>query len=181
MPHIHTSPNQHDHTVTAYIIRTDGSYPRVLLHRHKYLGKLLPPGGHIELDETPWAALLHEVREESGYDVSQLMVLQPQLRVRQEDVLGVTLHPQPILMNTHDITPDHYHSDTGYALLVREDPKYFLAAGESTDMRWLTVEDLMSLSGDEIWPNVRNTYLALVDRFMSEWEAVPASYFSAGK
>lgn len=77
MPHIHTAPNQHDHTVTGYVIRTDGDQPRALLHVHKKLGKLLPPGGHIELDETPWAAMLHELREEAGYDAGQLLVLQP--------------------------------------------------------------------------------------------------------
>jgi len=64
MAHIHTAPNQHDHTVTAYIIRIDKDEPRALLHMHKKLNVLLPVGGHIELDETPWAAMAHELEEE---------------------------------------------------------------------------------------------------------------------
>ncbi len=29
-------------------------------------------GGHIELDETPWQAVEHELREESGYTLAEL-------------------------------------------------------------------------------------------------------------
>lgn len=71
MPHIHTKPGQYDHTVTAYIVRTDGDDPKVLLHMHRKLGMLLPPGGHVELDETPWAAMAHELTEESGYTLDE--------------------------------------------------------------------------------------------------------------
>ena len=181
MPHIHTAPNQHDHTVTGYVIRTDGDQPRALLHVHKKLGKLLPPGGHIELDETPWAAMLHELREEAGYDAGQLLVLQPTLRMHQAAMPEVTLHPQPLLMNTHNITPEHYHSDTCYALVVREDPHHELAAGESTDVRWLTRDDIAALPSEQIWDNTRASYVSLFDRFLDEWELVPAGEFSAGK
>ena len=150
MPHIHTQPGQHDNTATGYIIRLDGDQPRALLHMHKKLGKLMPPGGHIELDETPWAALAHELREEAGYDLSQMRVLQPKLRLRQADVTGVTLHPQPVLMNTHDITPEHYHSDICYELTVTDEPRHPLAEGESTDVRWLTRGEVAALPDGQI-------------------------------
>lgn len=35
MLHIHTQPGQHDHTVSAYIIRYINDEPYLLLHRHK--------------------------------------------------------------------------------------------------------------------------------------------------
>ena len=181
MPHIHTMPNQHDHTVTAYIVRIDDGEPRVLLHRHKYLGKLLPLGGHIELDETPWVALLREIEEESGYDASQLMILQPPLRIRQEDILGVTLHPQPLVMNTHKIISGHYHSDAGYALLTHELPVRSPVGGESTDIRWLTRRELIALPSEDIRPNTRNTYMALIDSFLEAWEPMSVHHFSTGK
>lgn len=181
MPHIHTEPGQHDHTVTAYIIRIDRGQPRALLHMHKKLGKLMPPGGHIELNETPWDALAHELREETGYELDQLMVLQPPLRLRQADLPGIAVHPQPLLMNTHDITADHFHSDTCYALTVDDEPRHGLADGESTDVRWLTRDEMVALAPHQIWPNVQQTYLALFDQFLTAWQPVPATDFILGK
>ena len=65
MPHIHTKPGQHDHTVSAFIVRLDGKQPRILLHRHKKSGVYMQFGGHIELHENPWQAISHELLEES--------------------------------------------------------------------------------------------------------------------
>jgi 8-oxo-dGTP pyrophosphatase MutT (NUDIX family) len=56
MPHIHTGPGEHDHTASAVIIRNESDGPKVLLHLHKKLNRLLQPGGHVELHETPWQA-----------------------------------------------------------------------------------------------------------------------------
>ena len=45
MAHIHTEPGQHDFTASAFIIRTDTPEPKLLLHRHKLVGKYLQIGG----------------------------------------------------------------------------------------------------------------------------------------
>src|SRR5437879_1527745 len=103
MPHIHTKPGQHDHTASAYIVRIDGKEPKILLHKHKKSGKYQQFGGHIELDETPWQAVLHEIKEESGYDAKQLMLLQPKERLKS---LGdADQHPVPVCHNTHTFSP----------------------------------------------------------------------------
>lgn len=178
MPHIHTEPGQHDHTVTGYVVRIDGVEPKVLLHMHKKLNMLLPPGGHIELDETPWAAMMHELREEVGYDIQQLSVLQPRLRFSQDELTAeIVLHPQPLLMNTHGITPEHYHSDTAYAFVVTSEPIYSLSDDESADIRWMTKDELASLPLSDIRQNIRAAYLAILDRFMTEWESVSATEY----
>ena len=181
MPHIHTQPDQHDHTVTAYIIRRDMDQPRLLMHMHKKLGKLMPVGGHIELNETPWAAMMYEVKEEAGYDADQLSVLQPELRISPTEVPDVALHPQPLLMNTHDITPEHFHSDTGYLLEAHGDPRHELADGESSDIRWLTRDELASLGEDEVWHNTRVAGLAIFDNFINSWQPVAVAEFTTKK
>ena len=53
MGHIHTEAGQIDQTVTAYVLRREGDEVYIMLHQHKKIQKLLPVGGHVELDETP--------------------------------------------------------------------------------------------------------------------------------
>lgn len=52
-------------TVTAFV-STQG---RTLLHWHRKVGLWLPPGGHIEPNETPIEAVLREALEETGMQV----------------------------------------------------------------------------------------------------------------
>lgn len=176
MGHIHDKPGQMDQTVTAYIVRRDGDDVYVMLHMHKKLGKLLPVGGHIELSETPWGALAHELEEESGYKLEELTVLQP--RVRVESLDSVVLHPQPVVVQTHDITPEHFHSDLSYLLEAQAYPSGARAEGESDDIRWLTRDGVLSLGDDMVWQNTRQICLAIFDTFLNEWQAVETSEFS---
>src|SRR4051812_49824476 len=99
MPHIHTEDGQHDPTTSAYIVRTDTPEPTILLHKHRKLGKYLQFGGHIELNENPWAAITHEIAEESGYGIDQLTILQPTTLLKK--VSGVQMHPLPVSYLTH--------------------------------------------------------------------------------
>lgn len=176
MPHIHTEPGQHDHTVTAYIVRTDGDEPKALLHMHRKLHKLLPVGGHIELAETPWQAIAHEITEESGYALDSLAILQPTVRIDSAE--GIIIHPYPIVANTHDITDDHFHSDTAYALIAGADPTGKPAENESADLRWVTLNELSALPSSEIWQNTRQIYTFILSTALHHWEQVPTSQFS---
>lgn len=114
MPHIHTEPDQHDMTVSAYIIRRENDDWKCLVHFHRKIEKLMQIGGHIELNETPWQSVAHEIEEESGYEIKQLQVLQPTTR-RVTEVSNLS-HPVPFSMNTHNVGDDHYHSDMCLAL-----------------------------------------------------------------
>jgi 8-oxo-dGTP diphosphatase len=181
MPHIHTQPNQHDHTVSAYIVRTDGDKPQILLHMHKKLGMLLPVGGHIELEETPWLAIAHELEEEAGYEIKDLAIMQPHLRIKQAGFEHIIVHPQPFLMNTHHVVNEHYHSDTGYLFLASGDPSKQLADGESNDLRWLTRQEIDELAKEDVWQSTRLTCLGIFDSFINEWQSIPAAEFRTDK
>ena len=175
MAHIHTDHNQHDFTVTAYIIRVDTPEPVALLHMHKKLGVLLPVGGHIELDETPWQAVAHELTEESGYRIDELQVLQPNSRIKR--MSNVVQHPYPLSMNTHDITINHFHTDIEYGLVANFAPSLDVAADESTDLRWLTQTELHELSSKDIFDNTREVYDFMFNEALDNWERVDADVY----
>lgn len=176
MPHIHTEPGQHDHTASAYIFRTDFDEPKVLLHLHKKFGKYMQFGGHIELHETPWQAISHELREESGYDMTQLKILQPKDRIT--GLQGVVVHPQPIVHATQPINDGaHFHTDTMYAFVATEPPQNTPDEGETNDSLLLTRAELLALQDDKIIPNVRETALHIFDRYLKHWDAVETPAF----
>jgi len=56
-------------TASAYIIEAG----RVLLLHHGKLNKWLPPGGHVELNETPSECIKREVLEETGLEIDLIL------------------------------------------------------------------------------------------------------------
>jgi len=179
MPHIHTLPDQHDMTVSGYIVRTDAKEPLCLVHMHRKMGKLMQVGGHIELNETPWQAIAHELEEESGYKLAELDVLQ-HTADRVVEAHNVS-HPVPFLMNTHNVGNEHYHSDLCYAFVTNSLPAGLAAEGESTDLRWLSLDDLRHLSGiGEVLEDVYNIYSFLLGH-IETYARVLAAEFSLDK
>lgn len=179
MPHIHTEPDQHDITVSGYIVRTDTDEPRCLVHMHKKIGKLMQIGGHIELNETPWMAIAHELEEESGYQLSELDVAQ-YTADRVVDGNNVS-HPTPFLMNTHNVGNEHYHSDLCFGFVAQDTPKNTVVDGESMDLRWLTLSELQQAARNgEALEDVCNMYAFLIEH-LDSYVLVPASSFSIGK
>ncbi len=153
MPHIHTKPGQHDTTVSGFIVRTDLKEPKLLLHKHKKLGRYIQFGGHVELHETPWQALIHELREESGYAVSQLSLLQPNQRI--SSLTGVKLHPVAVYHLTHKFDEKHFHTDLGYAFVAKGEPEAAIADNESNEVIMVTRNELVNLPADLTFESVR--------------------------
>ena len=175
MPHIHTEANQHDLTVTAYIIRTDTTEPQALIHMHKKLGRLLPVGGHVELHETPWQSIAHEVEEEAGYTLNQLHILQPKSRIKS--MSKAAQHPTPLSMNTHAIPGDHFHTDIQYAFVTTLDPTLELSEDESADIRWVTQLELNALESEVVFTNTKEIYNFIFDEALPTWDVIQTSEF----
>lgn len=175
MPHLHTDPGQYDHTVSAFIIKP-GKEPRIMLHKHKYVGKYLHFGGHIELDESPWQSLTREIKEESGYSLNQLKLLQPKNSLRKLGELPI--HPQPFLhVSYHYKELDHHHSDLKYVFVTEEEPKDKPQKGESEDIKSFTRQDIISLSEDMMSDYDKEICLYVFDVICKEWELVdPEAY-----
>ena len=96
MAHIH---EKIDFTVSLFIVRG----AQVLLIHHRKLGKWLPIGGHIELDEDPETAALREAREESGLEIEIIGERPP----TSEDGTRALIAPR--FVDIHRISDSHEH------------------------------------------------------------------------
>lgn len=180
MPHIHTEPGHHDLTVSAYVFRTDGEKARVVLHWHKKINRWMQFGGHVELHETPWATITHELRDESGYELSQLRLLQPPHRLTAFGDSSV-MHPLPFVFGTHpfDGKIHHFHTNLDYLFTTNQAPRHQPAAEESTKIRLFTKGELESLPTSEVLQNVKTAALLGFD-LLGQWQPVdPLQYSQA--
>jgi 8-oxo-dGTP pyrophosphatase MutT (NUDIX family) len=176
MTHIHQGEGEKDFTASAFIIRSDFDEPKVMLHMHKKLGKYMQFGGHVELHENPWQTLIHETQEESGYELSQLTLLQPADRIKS--LTGAVVHPQPICINTHPFNDpngnliDHQHIDLEYAFVTDQEPLHPVAKDESQEFALFTREEIASLDNEKIFENFREIVLFMFDVCLVKWEQV---------
>jgi 8-oxo-dGTP pyrophosphatase MutT (NUDIX family) len=175
MPHIHTKPGQHDHTISIYIVRTDFDEPKVMFHFHNKARLYAQFGGHIELDETPWSSVRHELREESGYDLDQLELLQPEGHATK--IGSAVIHPTPVVHATmgYHGTAEHFHTDTTYAFTTAKPPSHSPEEGESTDIILLSRNEILAeRKMDDI---TRDTATYILDEILRKWRPVSSADF----
>lgn len=179
MAHIHVQPDQHDITVSAWILLCGNDQWKCLVHFHKKMEKLMQIGGHIELNETPWQSIAHELAEESGYDLSELEVLQHTAdRPVAKDYIN---HPTPFMMNTHNVGNEHFHSDVSYGFVAYAKPTGHVAKGESADLRWLSIDEIRALADSgEALPDAAHIYRFLLEH-VDTYVRVPADSYSLEK
>lgn len=138
MPHIH---EKIDFTVEVFIVYKN----KVLLRMHDKLKIWLGPGGHIELDEDPIAAVLREAREEVGLEVE--LVGGEMIQTGTGDLLP------PVALHRHHITPSHEHINFVYFAVSKSDKvEPQKESDRSDESRWCTREDL---EGMDLLPEVR--------------------------
>lgn len=145
---------------------------------HKKLHVLLQPGGHVELKENPWQAIKHELAEETGYQFSQLKLLQP--KQRMTGLTNAVLHPYPVVINTHNFDTEgtHKHTDISYAFTTTDDPVGEPDEGESKDLRWFSASELANLDSSQIFENARQISLYVLNTLLESWEEVDPNSFS---
>ena len=126
-------------TTSVYILREE----QALLVFHPKLEKWLPPGGHVEENETPPMAAVREALEETGYAVE--LTSDEHLWVERWNATSFE-RPYMCLLEEipeHKGTPAHQHIDMIYLarpLEKRGEPEH--------QMRWFTWEEVAALEGD---------------------------------
>ncbi|MFQ6010091.1 MAG: NUDIX hydrolase [Candidatus Aenigmatarchaeota archaeon] len=123
-----------DLVIGAYVINND----RILLVHHAKLDKWLPPGGHIEANETPDEAILREIKEETGIDAE--FIQKEEIPKDKNDSIVIQL-ALPFYANVHNVG-DHNHACLFYLCRAKNDK--VTLSHESKGHRWVTLEELMN-------------------------------------
>lgn len=149
-------------TATAFVV---DSQKRVLLLWHKRLQRWMPPGGHVDANETPEETARRECKEETGLDVEIIGDNQPNLFEHAEEE-GHMLK-KPFAMLLENIPPfdgaegkpkqsAHEHMD--FLFLARpldESQALQIAKEEADHLKWFSKEDINTLHDSEIFHNVK--------------------------
>ena len=130
--------------VVGYLIHNN----KVLLIHHKKSGKWLPPGGHIEKDETPDETLIREIKEETRLEIETLN----RNDVPKEDNIIEQL-AVPFYVNVHNVG-DHNHCCFFYLCIPKNPEDILINKSEVNDFKWLTAEELKQ---DYVLNAIRNT------------------------
>lgn len=128
MAHIH---EKIDFTVAIFVVHE----AKVLVVLHRKLGKWLPLGGHIELDEDPEVAALREAKEESGLEVELVGERPPTTGPGTRALIA------PRFLDIHRISATHEHIGMIYWARPKSG-SVSLATEEHHDIRWCSSEEL---------------------------------------
>ncbi|MBW4061890.1 NUDIX domain-containing protein [Candidatus Saccharibacteria bacterium] len=147
----HSNPARH---LVSYVVPFDLTTRSVLLFYHRKSGLLLPPGGHLEDNETPLQATKREMAEELHQVASfYAWVGAAPLFLTATDTVGSAPHTDISLWFTVCQTPS-------------DDPWY--DKREFSGYRWVPLKSLMA-PGDKLDPQMHrfarklNSILELVD------------------
>ncbi len=139
-PFDETSQSEHL-TASGFVVSERG----IVLQRHLRLGIWVQPGGHVDGAESPHAAVLREVLEETGLTASHL---DPPLLV------DVNVHPGP---------RGHRHFDCRW-LLVAAPVAITPGPGESTDVGWYLPEAALARCEPGLRAGLARGFAAARDR-----------------
>jgi 8-oxo-dGTP pyrophosphatase MutT (NUDIX family) len=153
---------QRHFTATAFVV---DSHNRVLLLWHKRLERWMPPGGHVDPDETPEDASARECKEETGLDVEIVGESQENMFAHNPHEGRMLKKPFALLLENIPESrernePMHQHMDFVFiARPIHEEQETTLALEEGSKLRWFSREEIMQLNTEtEIFANVK-TYI----------------------
>ncbi len=118
--------------VTVYVKRTEDK--KFLMIKHKKLHKWLPPGGHIDDNETPDAAALRETFEETGLHV--------ELVGEKPPVEGGLIRPWGIQVNVIKLYQEE-HIDLIYLAFPLPDQTVQKNVSETDGIGWFSKDAIL--------------------------------------
>ncbi len=153
-------------TATAFIV---DSKKRTLLLWHRRLNRWMPPGGHVDPDETPEDAAKRECKEETDLDVEIIGDAQSDLFTKNRSEGRMLIKPIAMLLEEIPASPArgepaHQHMDFLFiARPLDESQAVTIEKEESDRMRWFTREEVEALDErTEMFSNVKEYILQLL-------------------
>ncbi len=142
-------------TATIYLLHQG----KVLLHFHEKIRRWLPPGGHVEPNETPPEAAIREAKEESGLDVAifkeeRFWLNFPNAASFERPYLCL-LEEIP----AHGNVNAHQHMDMVYLGHPVENP---IPTDLPNGFQWFGPEELLLIE-KELFPDTREILAALLE------------------
>ena len=131
-------------TASVYIFHE----AKTLLLFHKKLQKWLPPGGHVETNETPSEAAIREAFEETGIEVE--LIMQENILIDQANATSI---PRPYLCLLENIpawgtVPSHQHIDFVYVARPSFQNSAFNQKEEQI-LKWFDLDEIRNLKVDQ--------------------------------
>jgi 8-oxo-dGTP pyrophosphatase MutT (NUDIX family) len=142
-------------TATVYIIHES----RVLLLKHPKIHKWVPPGGHIEVNETPVEAVLREAFEETGLAIE--LIRDEHLWVDYSNAASFERPFMCLLENIpeHNSQPAHQHMDLIY---LAKPIGGELKTENNVPLRWFTLDEVLALESEvEIFQETKEAILKI--------------------
>jgi 8-oxo-dGTP pyrophosphatase MutT (NUDIX family) len=136
-----TTQGEKQQTASAIILTKE--LPRkILLVYHKKYNVWIQPGGHVERSENPVEAVVREVKEETGINISFLLK-------KINKGKGVNFLPLPVFYLEEEIPayfdqPPHFHLDMHYIVEVPMQ-KIKSQELESHLIGWFSLEEALKL------------------------------------
>ena len=136
--------------VTVFVVNKD---KKLLMIKHKKLGKWCPPGGKVDNNEAPDEAAVRECFEETGVKVS--------LFGKTSNFIGELVTPMGAQCNV--IKPgERDHIDLSY-LAIPENDEVKVSEREVTDIGWFSLDEVKSMDTFEATPYFFEMGLAKLD------------------
>ncbi len=132
-------------TGSAWLLDRTGK--RALLTFHRKLGMWLQLGGHADANPNVLEVALREAKEESGIEGIVPVA---------EEIFDIDVH----LIPAHGREPGHDHYDVRFLLQVSDSDRFALS-DESTALKWVLPDELVTLNVDESVRRMCRKWLAL--------------------
>jgi len=123
--------------ITASAILLSADCTKILLVRHKFLQKLLQPGGHVDENETTLEASKRELSEETGLTDFEYIKYSDENELLP---LDIDIHAIPISPKKNEEA--HYHYDFRYLYFMKSDEKTIQNETELDDLEWFEIDKI---------------------------------------
>ena len=128
-------------TTSALVIDSDD---RILFIIHAVFNKLLPPGGHVEVDDHSLVqASMRETKEETGITLADLTYVPADADFPE---LPFDINSHPIPEHPKKKEPPHVHHDFRYVFRYTGNGKIVPDKEETKGAKWLVMHELENVS-----------------------------------